>query len=357
MEKWFYPLGGGYLPGDLSPYKNLKRLGPNTLIRYSNKFDMERFYPTKPHPELSNDKYEKTLNRIAELMNKNIELCTKKWNTPAISITGGMDSKTTLSCANGLYDKYKCYTFHSKPQEEEDAKVAEKICNKIGIKHKIYPIASKNEDVEHYEILKQIIYHNASYIGKPKDNEVRKFIYLNKLNEFDVELKSWVSEIGRAMQGRKLGLDLPKTLTPRHFTIFNTRYFATPKLLRYSDTQYKDYLKRIALDKPLYNYLHGDSFQWEFRDGSWASNATTTQDIFSHTVTMPMNNRKLIDMFLWFPYEYRKQDKVHKGVIKASNEEIAKLDVGVKNKSSRTKRLFIEKTYYYYRTLFYKNNN
>src|SRR5699024_966476 len=298
---------------------------------YMKGFRLERFYPTENHPEIDEEQYGKVLSRISKLMYNNIKLCTLKWDKPAISITGGMDSKTTLSCANGLYDEYKCYSFHCKPQEKEDAKVARQICEKVGIKHDIYPIPEKNEEFKDFEVLKKIIMHNASYIGKPKDHEIRKFIYLSNLDDFDVELKSWVSEIGRVMQERKLGVELPETLTPRHFSIFQTRYFGSPELLKHSDEHYNDFLKRINLDKPLYNYKHSDLFQWEFRDGAWGSNVVTTQDIFNHTVTIPMNNRKLIEMFLWFPRDYRKQDMVHKSLIKKTNKEIDKLDMNIEN--------------------------
>ena len=354
-EKWFFSLSGRYLPGDLSPYKLLKRLGPNTLIRYTEMFKLERFYPTGYHPVISEEEYEETINKISCLIKNNIKLSTLKWDIPAISLSGGMDSKTTLACANGFYDKYKYYSFYSKSQELEDANAARKICEKIGVNHDIYAIPKENEDIEDFEVVKRIILHNASYISHPKDHEIRKFIYLNRLNEFDVELKSWISEIGRAMWGKKYGVDLPKTLTPRHFTIFQTRYFGSPRLLNHSDKSYKDYLQRINLTHPIYNYEHSDLFYWEFRFGSWGSNVVTMQDVFSHTVTMPMNNRKLIDMFLWFPHEYRYQDMVNREVIKISNEEIAKLDINVHNLYLGGKRVLIEKVYYYYRTLFYKD--
>ncbi|SEL20242.1 Asparagine synthase [Carnobacterium iners] len=355
MQKWFFSLTGRYLPGDLSPYKLLKRLGPNTLIRYSEDFKLERFYPTERHPELSEDEYEESLNLIAKVLKNNIELCTLKWDVPAISLSGGMDSKTTLASANGFYDKYKYYSFHSKPQEIEDADAAHEICREIRVEHDIYAIPERNEDIQDFEILKKIILHNASYIDNPKDNEIRKFIYLSRLNDFDVELKSWVSEIGRAMWGKKYSVSLPETLTPRHFTIFQTRYFGSPKLLRHSDRSYEDYLQRINLTQPIYNYEHADLFYWEFRFGSWGSNVATTQDISRHMVTMPMNNRKLMDMFLWFPHEYRKKDMVNRKVIKISNNEIAKLDINVDNMYLRGKRVFIEKIYYHYRTFFYRS--
>ncbi len=350
IQKWFFSIGGRYLPGDLSPYKNIKRLGPNTFVRFNTELELERFYPIKNHPEIEPEQYEHTIEKISKLIHNNIKLCTYKWKSPAVSLSGGMDSKTTLSCANGLYDKFKYYSFHCKPQEIVDANAAHEICKSIGVKHKIYAIPDKNEAIEDYDVLKKIIFHNASYIGKPHDHEIRKFIYLSKLNDFDVELKSWISEVGRAMWGKKYGREMPQVLTPRHFSIFQTRYLLSPNLLRHSDFHYKDYLQRIDLIKPIFNFEHADSFYWEFRFGSWGGSVNTIHDIFYHAITMPMNNRKIIEMFLWFPHEFRKNDGVNKAIIKYANNKILDLNLNVHNTYLGGKRVFIEKMYYTYRT-------
>lgn len=348
-KKWFFSLSGKYLPGDLSPFTELTRLGPNTFMTYDGAFSVDRFYPKVAHRELEEKEFSGVTQEISRLINNNIALCAMKWAKPTISLSGGMDSKTTLACANGFYDKYSFFSFQSKPQEEEDAQAARRLCESINASHVIYDIPDENEEFEDFELFKKIIAHNSSYIGNPKDNEIRKFIYLHKLNDFDVELKSWISEIGRLMWGKKYGLNLPKVLSPRHFSIFQTRYLGSPSLLKHADENYKKYLDKISLSTPPYNYDHSDMFYWEFRFGSWGSNAFSMQDIFSHTVTMPLNNRKIIDMFLWFPDEKRKADFVNKSIIKFMNKDIYDLDVDVKNMYLRGKRVMVEKVYYYYR--------
>jgi len=68
-----------------------------------------------------------------------------------------------------------------------------------------------------------------------------------------------------------------------------------------------------------------------------------------------MNNRKLIDMFLWFPHEYRKNDMVHKEVIKRSNDKISILDINVHNPYMNRRRILLDRLYYTFATLFYRN--
>lgn len=349
--KWFFRFGQQYLPGSLSPYMEFEKLGPNTYLEFGKEFRVKRFYPLKPHPELSPDRYEDVLKDIGGLMKKNIELCISKWKAPAISLSGGLDSKTTLACANGLYDKLKYFSFHCKPSEVLDAKAAHKICGVFGIEHKIHAIPETNDRVRDYDVLRRIIRHNTAYLNVPPEREMRKYIYLYRLKDFDVELKSWVSEAGRSIWERKYNIEFPEVLTPHHFSIFQTRYLFAPSLLKKSNNCYREYLRKINLEKPLFNYRHTDSYVWEFAFGFWGQSVFTGQEIFRHEVTIPMNNRKLLDMFLWFPRNYRKRDMVHRELVRRSNNKIDGLE-NVYNPDAGTKRIFLEHAYYRYSTLF-----
>lgn len=349
-----YNIGNKHLPGNMSPYKEFKRLGGNTYIKYSTSFSINRFFPLKPHKEINNDKdYIDGISEIGEILHKNIKLAMEKWRKPAISMTGGMDSKTTLAAANGLYDSFKYFSFYSKEPEKVDAEAAREICNNLDLKHNIYPIPDNNSEVKDFEVHKSIIDHNTSYFKNTADNEIRKMVFLYELNDFDVELKSWASEIGRVFLERKYQLEMPEKLTARHFSIFQTRYFLSPKLLKKSDDIYTQFLNEIKLDKPLFNYEHADLYYWEVRMGAWGASVSTSFE-YCHNVTIPFNNRKLMDMFLSFPHEERKLDKVHKQVIELMNPKINDMNIVVKNLYFHSYRTLLEKIYYYYRTWFNK---
>lgn len=352
-----YNIGNKHLPGNISPFKELRRLGGNTYISYEDQFKVVRFYPLKPHDEIaSQSEFDQGIQKISEIIHKNIALASLKWNNPAISMTGGTDSKTTLACANGLYDKYKYYSFHCKPPEVLDAKAARSICEKLELEHTIYPIPDTNEEVKDFDVLKNIINHNSSYFNNTADHEIRKMITLYRLDDFDVELKSWASETARVFLERKYKVKMPVRLTERHFSIFQTRYFLTPDLLRKSDKIYRNFMTEIGLTGPIFNFENTDLFYWEVRMGAWGTAVVSSLD-FCHNVTMPINNRKLIELFLSFPHEDRKIDKVHKKVIEFCNKKIHDMDVEIKNLYFHPYRIWLEKIYYYYRTLFYKHKN
>jgi hypothetical protein len=71
---------------------------------------------------------------------------------------------------------------------------------------------------------------------------------------------------------------------------------------------------------------------------------------------MPINNRKLIELFLTFSHDERKNDIVHESVIKKANKDIFDMHLDVENQYFCFYRIWIEKIYYYYRTIFYKSS-
>ena len=349
-----YNIGNRYLPGNVTPYKEIKRLGGNTYLLVDDGFQIKRFFPVEPHAEFKTDAEKaEGIKQISTLMHNGIECCTKKWDRCAISMSGGTDSKTTLACANGLYDKFSYFSFFSKPQELVDAEGAKKICEQLGLEHTFYPIPEKNEDIPNFEFIKKILQHNTSYFVNLADHEIRKYIYLHDLDAYDIELKSWASEVARVFLERKYEIKMPETLNERQLSVFQTRFFGHPKLLRWCDKEYYRFLREVGLEKPLFNYEHTDSFYWEIRMGCWGVSVTSSQQLF-HRVSMPMNNRRILELFLSFPHEERKSDSVHKRVMSYENQAVVEAKVEVPNLYFHGYRIWMEKLFYLLRTLFYR---
>ena len=62
-------------------------------------------------------------------------------------MTGGCDSKTTLACANGLYDRFSYFSYSSSDSEKVDAEAAAKICAALNLDHKIYWIPESDDQI------------------------------------------------------------------------------------------------------------------------------------------------------------------------------------------------------------------
>ena len=194
VESKCYNIGNRHLPGNKTPYKEVKRLGANTYVQYDGEFSIQRFYPVRPHPEYTTpEEKEQTIHRIGELIHNGIACAAKKWDRCAISLSGGTDSKTTLACANGLYDRYSYFSFHSKPQELVDAEGAKKICENLGLKHTLYHIPENNSDIKDFDFIRKLLQHSTAYFKNLADNEIRKYVFLHDLDAYDIELKSWAS--------------------------------------------------------------------------------------------------------------------------------------------------------------------
>lgn len=349
-----YNIGNRHLPGNLTPYREIKRLGGNTYLQLKDSFEIKRFYPTAPHPEFTTEEEKSAgIAKIGDLIHNGIECCTQKWNRCTISLSGGTDSKTTLACANGLYDRFSYFSFHSKPQELVDANGAKKICEDLGLQHTLYHIPEENSELEGFDFVKKILQHNTAYFVNLADNEIRKYLYLHDLNAYDIELKSWASETARVFFERKYQLKMPEKLNERHCSVFQTRYFGHPYLLRWSDREYYHFLREIDLDKPLFNFEHTDSLYWEIRMGCWGVSVISSQQLY-HRMTMPMNNRKILELFLSFPHEERKSDSVHKRIMEYENQAVVDAHVEIQNLYFHSYRIWMEKLYFLFRTVFYR---
>lgn len=347
-----YYRGSGFLPGNLSPYKELKRLGANTLVYYNKgEFRIERFFPRAEVDTLQSEEDKiAAIKQMYRLMSANIDLTVKKWPRVALSLTGGMDSKTALACATEYYKELYIYSFASKESEKLDADAAAEICRTLEIPHHFYHIPDRTEDIKDYDFLQSLIEHNTSHTCKLHQNEKRKYIWMERLDDFDVEIKSDISEIGRAYTTRKyLNVRIPSKLCPRHLTIGQGRYFLEPWQMLFADKAYREFMCETGLTDDLHGYSMHDLSYWEVRMSSWASTSFASQE-YMHEITIPYNNRNLMKLFLRFPVEERKCDIPHKRLIQYGNAQLADMEISIKDSYFGKTRMVIETIYYYYAT-------
>ena len=127
---------GWYLPGDLTPYAEVKRIVPNTEVTVGTASSVYRFYPRKPYSEIPESDYAEKVLEIGSILHNNLQLIAEKWDRPAISLTGGTDSKTTLACANGIQDRFDYFSYVSLPREQTDASAARDICKALAFRRR-----------------------------------------------------------------------------------------------------------------------------------------------------------------------------------------------------------------------------
>jgi hypothetical protein len=340
----FYKLFGRMLPGDISPYDDFFRVIPNFYVT----FEKEKFF-TNRFPDITLNKtltYEELIDKISSLISKNMELISAKWKKPAISLTGGCDSKTTLACTQGLYDKFSYFSYDSQESERIDAQAAKKICDMLNINHVLYYISRNNEDFESFNIFEKILEYNCGCIGKNNKNDIRKRIFFTENFQFDIEVKSWVSEIGRAYYHKRFKKKkFPKKITPRYLSSLYKVFFHNRKLLHQTDKIFSDFLAKYYNDEIFNTIPWYDIIFWEYRVGAWNGLVISGEHNLSFNITIPYNNRKLLLLFLSTPLNKRISDDVHKDIMKQKNEKIFYSGISVTNVKHTQNRARLERLY------------
>lgn len=342
----FYPLFGKALPGDLTPYATFKRLIPNHYVNMEEeKWTAVRFFPTKRNALLDMP-YDSIIESAADILSNSMDMIHKKWKRPAVSLTGGCDSKTTLACANGKYDKYRYFSYISSDSEAVDAKAAEQICDVLSLSHSTYVIPENDDEFRDICELKKIMEYNSGCIGLDNDNDVRKRAYFLKQDAFDVEVKSWVSEIVRGYYHKRFAKKhFPEKLTPRYATLLYKVFFHNRKLVRDTDKVFDEFLSKYYPAWVFDLIPWYDLFFWEFRMSSWNGLVITGEQQIAYDITIPYNNRILLQLLLSTPIEKRVKDEPHRDIMRFMNPKIADCGISVVNVKHTENRAKLEKVY------------
>jgi len=354
-----YNTGMRWLPGDMTAYDNIHRLGANLTLTYDGeKANIKRSYPTSPHRE-ANTKEEQVAEseRLFNLLHNGIALCLQKWPGDmrvGLSLTGGMDSGGEFACTKGLTEKIRVFSYDCKEQELIDSEAAKKICEAVGIPHFQYHIPQNSADLpcgeDNYRFFEAIVDHNTGYIMNLAENEIRKIVYFNGCRDFDVEMKADVAEIGRAFYDQKYGMKMPRCFSPRQIAILQTRFFFMPKLQRQTERKYKTYNEVIALNEPLYNYEHSDLLYWENRIAA-ATGMSVLSVGMSHLQTLPYNNRAILECMLAFPRDLRRENVPQQMLKERYMPKMISDEAEVKNKYLGNNRIFIERLFFKMKSL------
>lgn len=331
--RWYPLMMGNYLPGDLTAFKELKRVIPNTFVEYRNQaFRIKRFFPASSVEQCSTEaEYQEVVAEGARILRNTMALIAEKWQRPAISLTGGVDSGTTFAAANGLYDKFTAFTYVAMGREARDAVAAKAITGRFGVPHTVIDVPDNNSDIPDFDLYKQILVANAGDIGPLKDDDTRKKIILMQADLGDVEVKSWISETVRAYAYKYFGRTrMPRRLKPRHYTSLFKIFLADRHLAAETDQHFDDYLERTQLQKHLEDYDESDFFVWEMMHGGKCGPNIGSMK-FCFDITIPFNNRDLMNLLLRAKLPDRLSDRLMLDIKRSLNPELASMDIHVVN--------------------------
>ena len=342
----YFPLLGNSLPGDLTQFRDIKRVTPNHCYVYEKDLVSKFRFFTPYNIQGKTDK--ELAQEAGQILHSSLEMVTKKWKKPAISLTGGCDSKTTLACAAGLYDKFQYFSYYSSEAEKVDCLAASEICDHLHLKHSIYEVPLSKSESSEYETVKRIIRSNCGDILDPNENDVYKRIYLDKVTNYDVEVKSWASEIGRAYYSKRFNgrTRFPKEPTGRQCTTLYKFFLFDRKLVKQTDLVFEEFIKEYYQTDQVSPIPWFDQFFWEFRVPAWNGLVITGEHSYTSDIDIPYNNRMLLTILLSVSLKDRINDSLYTEIRRIMNPMVDETGVSVTNLHHTKVRAIFENLYY-----------
>lgn len=340
--KWYHRVMGDYLPGDLTQFDEVKRIIPSISYTFDGTtVTHKRFWPTENlATAIAPDDYQQVIVEAAIILKNNMELISRKWKKPYISLTGGIDSNTTFAAANGVYDRFKVFSYVSAEKETIDAAAAEKIAGHFQVPYLRFDIPERKEELKDFDELVQIIEHNNGHIIKRNENEYRKRVYLMQHLDCDVEVKSWVSETIRAYWYKHYGRKSFPKLSPKLFRNLYKIFLTNRKLAHKVDKIFAQYIKDFEYESIPASYPIADMHYNEVTWGSWGGPNISEMKMYSD-ITFVYNNRKFFDLMFRVPLEKRISDQHHLDMKKVLNKDLYDMNIRVVNLKETDTRAFL----------------
>ncbi len=294
------------LPGDYTPYNNIKILTANHEILLG-KQKIRRFYPRSNHKNY-------TMSEILQVLPtflKNQMITLERYFTPIISVTGGNDSKVTMASSKDVRNKCVYFTFvnemvdiSNKDQKHrvEDLQYAQNVASlynlnfkKLTLKPPLAPEIEKYVKLNHYH------QHIPSAIPE----------YVKDLPRNGIHVQSNIMEIIRDLT--YVYPKPPKTNTPQDVMSGWMMYWSKREEVR---PYVENYWQKNEWDK-IYNYERVRLFYWEHRMSTWNSAATLLENDWAFNTFLLLNCRKLLEYGFCIPKYFRDKNFLTKAVVKA----------------------------------------
>ena len=340
--KWYHRVMGDYLPADMTQFAEVKRIVPSiTYLFDGSAVYHRRFWPLKVLVQATEEAdYQEVISQAANILRRNMELISQKWEKPYISLTGGIDSNTTFAAANGIYDRFKTFSYVSAEKETIDAEAAATIAKAFDVEHLVFNIPEDSSTLPDYDEMVQIIRHNNGYIINRNDNEYRKRVYLMQHLDCDVEVKSWVSETIRAYWYKHYGRKTFPKLSPKLFRNLYKIFLLNRPLAHKIDQLFERYINDFEYERIPSAYPPADMHYNEVTWGSWGGPNISEMKMYSD-ITFVYNNRKFFDLMFRVPLDKRISDQHHLDMKKVLNKELFDMNIRVVNLKETDLRAFL----------------
>lgn len=290
-----------YHPGTMTTHEGVLPLVPNHLLRLSVagpavSVEHERFWPFEERVERT-DTTRVTGEFIDYFREHTRLLCG--FGRPVISLTGGMDSRTSLAAAlPHLHEDSFTFTYFN-PRDglrregaADDVFEANAVAFGVGVQHRVLRWRQPRSDSAFDEII------NRTYPVQRASAGAAHAMWADLPHDI-IHLQSIGAEVGTTFLTKR-----PKgPITPRRLLeIVSGRTDLGVEMAQAAFGDYLDYAQ--FTHEAIRGYDPHDVFYWEQRMGKWGYQKYQDGD-FSHRMLLPFNDRGLIELMQSLPYPQR----------------------------------------------------
>lgn len=283
-----------YFPGLSTPFSNIYRLTPNTLLTLPER-TVKRFFPREPLP--SGRDLDDVTSEIGAILTSQMEL----WNEDAdllLSLSAGLDSRLSLAATRSIADDLVYYSWIFPDRDYGEAEIARELCDHLGLEHRTINLL----DEAPQEFVDGFMKNTSGMSIVDRAHGIHNF--RKKFPKDRVELRSNVAEVGRTYY-RNTAMFLPNRIDA---SVLTKLYFRAN-----SDDVVREFQRFLDVtgfdDERIYNYDPYDLIYWEFRMGSWLSTWLLDKDL-SHDTFVVYNNRTLLKKMLSVDASHRRHDEL-----------------------------------------------
>ncbi|USQ76318.1 hypothetical protein [Ornithinimicrobium cryptoxanthini] len=288
-------------PGTMTTHEGVLPLVPNHLLRLSVagaavSVEHERFWPFQDRVERT-DTRAVTSEFIDYFREHTRLLCD--FGTPVISLTGGMDSRTSLAAAlPHLHEDSFTFTYFNprdgltKKGAADDVFEANAIAFGVGVQHRVLRWRRPRRGSAFDEIIAR------TYPVQRASTGAAHAMWADLPHDI-IHLQSIGAEVGTTFFTKRP--EGPIT-ADRLLEIVSTRADLGQEMARAAFGDYLDYAQ--FTHEAIRGYDPHDVFYWEQRMGKWGYQKFQDGD-FSHRMLLPFNDRGLIELMQSLPYPQR----------------------------------------------------
>jgi len=310
------------LPGNVSPFMGVRVLPANFSLDLLSK-KLTRFWPRTHRVERT---VEELISPLEDALTRTADATAARW-IPALSLTAGIDSRTTLAAFSHIPSTVP-FTYYRGSGDATDMDIATMLCRSAGLQHWPLAVVSRSEAPS--------IYAAADSMMDYKHFDEASAIYFKAFaGGHYIHVRSNLAEIGRAFWRRH-------PVMPTRFGADNWIDVATHQerqgeplrreAMRYMQDEMKAFIDLAGYDlsdpfnPSLLGYDAWDLIYWEHRMSTWHAQVLMGSDLAFDTQVI-FNSRTVLDLLMSAPLKDRAKASLFHQFIERRRPDFASIPI------------------------------